>query len=99
SPRRLNGASRQLWPRTCPVLCETTCNAYTRTTIALASRTICDILAKCIGILRRSCRGGEKTHPTRAARRPQRAASDGKASNNARGACCYHRGRGTKAVE
>lgn len=38
---------------------------------APASRAICNMLAKCIGILRRSYRGGEKMHPTRATCRPQ----------------------------
>ena len=54
----------------------TPCNAYISTSIVQASRPICAILAANIGIARRSCRGGEKTYPTRAALRPHRAAPD-----------------------
>ena len=64
-------------PHACPASRETPFHVFTMTTIALTSRTICDILAKCIGILRRSYRGGEKTHPTRAASLAQSIAGAG----------------------
>ena len=42
-------------------------NPCTRNTIAQVARTICDILAKNVGIVRKAYRGGGPTHPKRAA--------------------------------
>jgi len=44
--------------RACPVLCETPYNACTRDTIAQASRVFWDVLAKYVGIVRKTCREG-----------------------------------------
>jgi hypothetical protein len=61
--------------RSCPAPCQTPCNACTRTTIAPAAHAICDILATNVGIVRKACRGGGKTHHERSARSRQRAAN------------------------
>jgi hypothetical protein len=42
--------------------CQTRCHAYTRQTIAQASRAICDILATNVGIVRKACRWGGHSH-------------------------------------
>ena len=61
--------------RLCPATCEAPLHAYTRQTIAQASRVICDILATNVGIVRKAYRGGEQIHHKRAALRRQRAAN------------------------
>jgi hypothetical protein len=48
--------------RSCPETCETPLHVCIRTTIALASHAICDMLAKNVEIVRKSC-GGEGRRP------------------------------------
>jgi hypothetical protein len=53
---------------TCPETCETSGTAYTRDTIAQASRTFCDILAKHVVILRKAYQDGASTKGVRKVR-------------------------------